>query len=316
MCIVHDWGQAIRPLRTAAPVCRRRLGARLLVLACGAALAGCGDPVGEHAIDGGTSTQSTTPGGGSPSAKPSVSDGPYHEPSGMATQINTGAISSTTVVTVYSPSAATATGERRDNLSTVPGGTGLRVTYPTSVVGGNSPVRFGVAIPSAGTGWYYQRMKIRFSSNWTTSGNFDVKICEPRTQQFGDGSGATENHNISAHGPTTKAFLFVGLQGPNGHFGNLTEQPANTSDADLAGGSWHTMEVLFTPESKPGAGNGSYTAWVDGTQIAHYTSVQWLASGNEAGWPFLMFDPTYGGGTNSPSSTMYWDFDQLYVSTK
>jgi hypothetical protein len=267
----------------------------------------------------GSATITATSGGVNGTASVTVESGPpggFHEPAGMSTQVNTGPISSTSVVSVFSPTTPSSAGEWSGNLAVVPGGTGLRLTYPTNLLGGYSPVRFGVGISSPGTGWYYQRMKIRFSSNWTMSGNFDVKLCEPRTQQFGNGSGATENDNIDAHGPTTSAFLFVGLQGPNGHFANLTEQPASTAADNLAGGGWHTIEVLFTPESTPGAGDGTYTGWVDGTQIAHYTGVLWLAAGNQVGWPYLMFDPTYGGGTNSPAVNMYWDFDQLYVSTK
>jgi hypothetical protein len=237
----------------------------------------------------------------------------------MATQINTGSITSTSVVTNFSPSTTSATGEWAGNLTLVTDGTGLRVNYPTNVVGGNSPVRFGLSVPSAGTGWYYQRMKVRFSPNWTLNGNISVKFCEPRTQQQGSGQGPNENDVIAAADWatfSTHAWVFVGLQGPNGHFENLTEQPAQTPAADVSGGSWHLLEVLFTPESTPGAGDGTYTGWVDGVQIANWTSVLWLAAGNQIGWPYLMFDPTYGGGTNSPPVAMYWDVDQLYVSTK
>jgi hypothetical protein len=211
-------------------------------------------------------------------------------------------------------------GEWSGNLTLVPGSTGLRVNYLTSLSGGGySPVRFGVNIPSAGTGWYYQRMKVRMSPNWTMSGNIGVKLCEPRTQQQGSGQGPNENHVIGLHDFETQsvnAFFYVLLQGPNGHFEDLFEQPQYSAAANIKGGAWHLLEVLFTPESSPGAGDGTYTGWVDGVQIAHWTSVLWLAAGNQVGWPYLMFDPTYGGGPNAPSQNMYWDFDQLYVSTK
>jgi hypothetical protein len=242
-----------------------------------------------------------------------------NEPPGMVTQINTGPITSTAVFTVFSPMTPSSLGDWTGNLATVPGETGLRVTYPPTLPGGNSPARWGHGIPSAGTGWYYQRMKVRFSPNWTMAGNVDVKLCEPRTQQTGSGSGPNENDVIAAHDfatQSTHAFLFVALQGPNGHFRNLTEQPRYVRSANLSDGRWHLVEVLFAPESVPGAGNGTYTAWVDGIRVAQYTDVLWLASGNQAGWRYLMFDPTYGGGRRSPPSALYWDFDQLYVSTK
>ncbi len=268
----------------------------------------------------GSATITATASGVSGIASVTVEAGPpggFNEPSGMVTQVNTGPLTSTSPFTMFSPTTPNSYGEWSGNLTTVPGGTGLRLTYKPNLLGGYSPVRFGVGIHSAGTGWYYQRMKVRFSSNWTMSNNIGVKLCEPRTQQFGGTTG--ENHVIGTQDfltQSTHAWLYVLLQGPSGQSRDLFEQPHYTAAANLAGGSWHTIELLFTPESTPGAGNGGYTAWVDGTQIAHYTNVQWLAAGNQIGWPYLMFDPTYGGGTKSPVTTMYWDFDQLYVSTK
>jgi len=273
-----------------------------------------------HAV--GSATITATAGGVNGTAGVTVESGPpggFHEPAGMATQINTGPITSTSIVSIFSPSTMTAQGEWSGNLSVVPGGTGLRVTYPTNLSGGYSPVRWGHGVPSAGTGWYYQRMKVRFSPNWTLSGNIGLKFCEPRTQQTGSGQGANENHVISMSDfktQSTHAWFMVLLQGPNGQARNLFEEPQFNPAADLNNGEWRTVEVLFTPESTPGAGNGSYTGWVDGVQVAHYTNVQWLAAGNQIGWPYLLFDPTYGGGPHSPVQTMYWDLDQLYVSTK
>lgn len=261
-------------------------------------------------------------GGGASSTTPAASgsSGSAHEPSGMKAQVNTGAITSLPAgFTVYSPSSPSSVGEWSGNLTVVPGGTGLRLTYPENLVGGNSPVRFGVSLPSAGTGWYYQRMKIRFSPNWRLSGNTQSKLCEPRTYQQGAVQGPSENDVIGLHvndPSSTQNYFYVMLQGPNSHFRDLFEQPLYAPAANVNDGNWHTVEVLFSPESSPGAGNGTYTGWVDGTEIAHYTDVLWLAPGNQVGWPFLMFDPTYGGGSNHPVAKMYWDMDQLYVSTK
>ena len=58
--------------------------------------------------------------------------------------------------------------------------------------------------------------------------------------------------------------------------------------SNLSDGSWHTMEVLFGPESSPGAGNGTYLGWVDGNQIASYNNVLWLAPGNNVGWSLTL----------------------------
>ncbi len=252
------------------------------------------------------------------SAPPPV--GSYHEPAGMAVQVNTGAMTQIpSSFSIFSPATPSAVGESKGNLGTVPGGTGLRITYAPSLTGGYSPVRFGTGIASAGTGWFYLRMRVRFSPNWTLNGNVGLKFCEPRTQQTGSGSGANENDVIAMHDFATRsthAWLTGLLQGPNGQARDLFEQPTHNPLADLNDGQWHMIEVVFSPESSPGSGNGGYSGWVDGTLVERYTDVMWLAPGNQVGWPYLMFDPTYGGGNNSPPATMYWDFDQVYVSTK
>lgn len=245
---------------------------------------------------------------------------PSNEPAGMAAQINTGPMNGLpTGFSIFSPETPSPLGDWRGNLQPVPDGSGLRLMYPSTLPGGNSPVRFGAAIHSPGTGWYYQRMKVRFSPNWSLSGNVALKLCEPRTAQHGSGAGPNENHVIGTHdfaSQSRHAWLYVLLQGPNGHFRNLYEQPRYARQADLADGAWHTVEVLFGPESRPGAGDGTYAAWVDGYPVARYRDVLWLAPGNKVGWPYLMFDPTFGGGRHNPASPMYWDIDQLYVSTK
>jgi uncharacterized protein YjdB len=271
----------------------------------------------------GTATITAKAGSVSATADVTVQSGPpggYHEPSGMAMQINTGPLSGLpSNFSMFSPATPTSTGESSHNLIPVPDGSGVRLLYPPQLAGGNSPVRFGVPIASPGRGWYYQRMRVRFSTNWTLNGNVALKFCEPRTQQTGSGAGPNENHVIGAHDMATEsihAWYYVLLQGPNGHFRDLFEQPSQSPSANLADGKWHVIEALFTPESTPGAGNGGYDGWVDGFQVAHYTDVLWLAPGNQVGWPYLLFDPTYGGGSHSPPTTMYWDLDQLYVSTK
>jgi uncharacterized protein YjdB len=251
-------------------------------------------------------TAATTP--------PASGAGGANEPAGMQQQLNTGGITS------LSDSHFTVTAG--GGLSVVPGGTGWRITYTSSLEGGNAPVVFSTTdFANPGTGWLYQRFKIRFSTNFTASSNSGLKLNEPRTNYPGGGDDATENHvmYVSAWDVSpTRLSLALGLQGPNGHFADVNPQPASNPAAVLSTGdnAWHTVEIVFGPESTPGAGNGVYQSWVDGTQVANYSNIVWLAAGQTPGWPRIAFVPTYGGGTASPPATMYWDMDQLYVSTK
>ena len=280
------------------------------------------------------------------------SSGGYHEPSGMTAQINTGAMSvapsrtsggrwteGSTTFQNYSPNSMSSTGEWSGNLSAVPGGTGMRVTYSPSLDGGNSPVRFGASIANHGSGHMYLRWKFRLSPNWTLSQASGIKVMEPRTVN------STENHvvNLAAYnGLTNGSSMYTSmlLQFANGGgtTGYMVPGSSNgqadlvsyftSSLANIGGsalGSWHQMELYARPESPAGAGNGQLTLWVDGQQVFQTGGagtpgggMHFFLPGEAMGWSFLMFDPTYGGdkATDHPPTSIYWDIDDLYLSTK
>ncbi len=114
----------------------------------------------------------------------------------------------------------------------------------------------------------------------------------------------------------TQMAALEGLQGPNGHFANLGVNlgvPANLTDDQ-----WHWDERIYVAESTPGAGDGQYLAYEDGVLVANYTDVPWLATTSTWGVAYFLVDPTFGGAppTTHPLAGDFWDFDQLYVSTK
>ncbi|HZS60419.1 MAG TPA: Ig-like domain-containing protein [Gemmatimonadaceae bacterium] len=280
------------------------------------------------------------------------SSGGYHEPAGMQAQINTGSMSvapsrvsggrwteGSTTFQNYSPNNMSGTGEWSGNLSAVPGGTGMRVTYSPSLVGGNSPVRFGANIANHGTGHMYLRWKFRLSPNWTLSQANGIKVMEPRTVN------STENHvvNLAAYNGLTNgtsmysSFLLqfasgggtAGFMVPGSLIGQADLVSYFTSSLANIGGSargdWHQMELYAMPESPAGAGNGQLTLWVDGVQVfktggpgTPRGGMHFFLPGESEGWSFLMFDPTYGGdrASDHPPTSIYWDIDDLYLSTK
>lgn len=120
-----------------------------------------------------------------------------HEPSGFTVVVDTGAMSNLPATTYpsntwvegknvfsnFSPPTRSVTGEWSGNISRTPDGTGLRVTYPPTTAGGNSPVRFGTAFlnGATGTGALYIRYRFRLSPRWTLSKAIGIKVAEPRT---------------------------------------------------------------------------------------------------------------------------------------
>lgn len=258
-----------------------------------------------------------------------------NEPSGMTAQINTGAITAIPAgLTLLSPSTPTSSGEWSGNLTLVPSanGSGLRITYPSTVSGGFSPVRFIFSIATPGTSTFYIRFLIRYSANWTNNGNAGTKIFEPRWPNNSNNN--SENHVIGGrcdNPPAIDQYLQFLLQGPAGNARNIPQPAISGSlgtwsgidpNGQLAGptrGTWHKCELVAVAESTPGNGDGVATGWVDSVQAFTASDVQWLASGDSWGLASLLCDPTYGGGTQNPPSitpSIFWDIDQLYVSTK
>jgi hypothetical protein len=307
----------------------------LLVLQCFGAGAAC-----SSSDDSAQSPSKPTPdasdvaptdAGGNPDATRTASDaslsgdaGPVttHEPAGMSVQIDTGPITTAppTGFTMYSPVALTSTGESSTNLILVPDGTGVRLLYNPSLSGGNSPVRFGHSIGAPGSTTYYQRWRVRTVTNWAGPRNGNgVKMCEPQFLNLGPGSGTGTNDILMMWpngGNDDQMSAMEALQGPNGHFANLGVNQG--AIASLTDGSWHVDERIYVAESTAGAGDGQYRAYLDGALVAQYLNVDWLAEGGTWGVAFWLADPTFGGAaaTVHPLAGDFWDFDQLYVSTK
>jgi hypothetical protein len=284
----------------------------------------------------------------------SAGNGPWHEPAGMAAQINTGSMTTapanngsvtqwkegTTTFSNFSPVSPIAVGslfaDAAANITAVPGEPGLRVLYPSTLAGGYSPVRFGTPIANPGTGYLYIRWKFRLSTNWTLSQALGIKVMEPRTGGENDVVSLTASDGSKDGADMWPQFLLQGTSyadlpsAPQGYTASRSTYLSTTANVGgSARGSWHTMELYIQPETS-GGHNGQFTWWVDGTMVwtsvGHAAGSGGVPSGGIAywagavpsGWNYLMFDPTYGGdaATDHPPDTIYWDIDELYVSTK
>jgi hypothetical protein len=257
--------------------------------------------------------------------------GASHEPAGMSGQLDTGPLTvpppptgtwtnGNVTFTMYSPEVMSSIGESSANLVRVPCGSGLRLLYNPSLQGGNSPVVFGTSIASPGTTTYYQRWRVRTVPNWAGPRNGNgVKMCEPGALNQGPGGGAGTNDILMMWpngGQNDQMSAMEGLQGPNGHFADLGINQGLIGN--LSDGGWHWDERIFVAESTAGAGDGQYEAYYDGVLVTKYTNVLWLAPGGTWGINAWTVNATFGGAPSSthPLAGDFWDFDELYVSTK
>jgi hypothetical protein len=295
----------------------------------------CSGGVCEQTMDGAAGPDRMAPGDASLDATADASrdasreasscspPGSTHEPAGMSKQIDTGCITAPAPAsfTMISPAMMTSTGESSANLVRVPDGTGLRILYNLSLAGGNAPVRFGTPIKVPGSTTYYQRWRVRTVKNWAGPRNGQgVTMCQPQVLALGSGTDAGTNDMLtmspSAYGTNSEMAPMEALQGPDGHYRNLGVNQGQV--ARLTDGSWHTDERIFVAESTAGAGDGQYYAYLDGSLVAKFTDVLWLAPGGTWGVHYFLVDPEFGGAppTTHPLPGDFWDFDQLYVSTK
>jgi hypothetical protein len=271
----------------------------------------------------------------------SLTGGGPNEPSGMTTVLNTGPLISNPAITTGGTWTAGPNSVGRSIVTTLTNETnstggqpgqsplnlsraspsGLVFTFPTNLAGGFEPVFAYVPFLSAPqTGWLYYTWTHLTSSNWTNGGNVSAKLIYLQA-----GSGNATNHVITLHGdtlgvPQHPLYLVTARQNPNldnlptGNIGLGFE--TQESPVPTFGTPWQ-IEVLMTPESVPGAGNGSYYHWINGT--LYYSSignVQWLASGTTAGYGALKLQPIYGGGSFSPPAVLTFTYNNLYASVK
>ena len=72
-----------------------------------------------------------------------------------------------------------------------------------------------------------------------------------------------------------------------------------------ATGAWHEMQVHLKLNT-PGASDGVAEMWIDGTQKASYTSVNFRGTYSRFGWNHLVLSP-YASPSSPSSQTQYWD---------
>jgi hypothetical protein len=270
-------------------------------------------------------------------AAPGCSGTPSNEPPGMTAQINTGPMTTapttvkngtwtegTAIVTTFTQLAPTVTtnGYGAGNTTLNASGSGLDITFLPSLPGGNDPTFFYTAIPQPGTGWLYMAFDITVSSNFSFNGNVATSWFYLTTA-----NGNHETNSVGMRSDNSALPPYAGVYAQEGTAGggptnNLpTLHGSQTYGADypnlmMSAGTSHHVEVLSSPESSPGKGDGGYSMWVDGQLGYSSTTVQWLGAGDTPGWDGLKWEWSFGGGPHSPPATQTITLNNLYVSTK
>lgn len=228
-----------------------------------------------------------------------------------------------------SPNTISAVGEQASNLTLSPDGQWVQINYPSTLHGGNSPVRFGPNhFTTRGSGRVYFRWDQMFSATWTDNGNLGCKLFDVTLAVAGEVNHIVATEIDQNHSPTdnSDAFLILALQGPDVPTQNVPQITGSQQyrtiepNAQLAGptkGNPHTCEMLIIQDSPAGAGNGSVQFWVDGNPAwGPQIGLNIIGAADSVGWNGPFYDPTYGAGSNNPppGTPIFQRFRNVYAS--
>ena len=175
--------------------------------------------------------------------------------------------------------------------------------FPTTLPGGSDPFSVALDLRARYT-TVYQCVWMKHSADFTDNRNVGTKFSFYR--------GAETNHYWAFDGgedATDEFFPFFGLQGGAGNRDFRSTWRAKPL------GVWRKYEVLVVGNT-PGSRNGQLRVWADGRLVLSANDVEYWSSAQTPGWTGIAWEPTYGGGTNSPPRELYMYVDHWRVSGK
>jgi GH35 family endo-1,4-beta-xylanase len=248
-----------------------------------------------------------------------------HQPGGATVKIDSGAITSG----VVSGSGFTLPGSVPSAWNFVSGAgsiglsnaassdalaSGMRFYFPAG--NNDDPAYDMYCAVNIGTNGYYLSYDIRLMPGLTVGimGCPNLKLFAPKDLEGDD----TIIMAAITTWPGQVAGQFangIGMQGPGASFNIPNWNNAAVPAADIfAAGGWNTIEVLCETDSPAGAGNGSYTVWMNGIQAFTRTGIMITAASQTFGITNLHFYAAraeYGGA--SPQA-FYLDVNNLHFA--
>ena len=201
------------------------------------------------------------------------------------------------------------------NDGTKPGGVGgiYRIHYPTNTPGGYSPSRLGwVGTWPTNTGNLWLGYTFRLSPNWDNDGANGTNAGTKHVFWGYEGPGANGmNHFVgidTSERAANRQWWHVGLQVPD---------QAIQTHAEIIPGNWYRCELKVTP-NEPGVANGSIEGWVNGVKVLERinNTLIWASNQTNVRQNRHWWDPTYGGGTESPPAAQWFDLGTIKVRVR
>ena len=192
------------------------------------------------------------------------------------------------------------------------------IRYPAGFGGGDSPAFTERSLANT-AGTLYVSMWIKYSSNWVGHVTGTNKILHFWV------AGTNKIFAMAEGGGSAPLTPQIGLQGiaapyddGHGHVAtgvNLQPNLPGQTGAQLVRGQWYRWEMVFTINTGGGA-NGTADWWINGVQVAHYTGITYVGSGQSRVFDRMRWDPTWGGLTGTVPADQYLYMDHIYMSGK
>ena len=187
----------------------------------------------------------------------------------------------------------------------------LRTTLPAGFSAGGGTYSGDLTFTARRT--LYISYWARLSSNW------QGQEAGVNKQFYAYTNGSTPSVYFDAHG-TGSGPLVPQIAGQDIVAGGIGGDPNNPDwspnivpSARLIRGQWYHIEVLLVGNSS-GTADGSIDWYLDGVHIGSYSKIQFQT--RAVTWNWLHYTNLWGGAGGTVQSTMYLDWDDLYVSGK
>lgn len=176
-------------------------------------------------------------------------------------------------------------------------------------IGGTGPIQTGIFTTTQPHSIYIA-LWIKLSTSWDGHSSYVNKVLHLWINR---GNKAYLNLNGAGAGSFTPR---VDLQGVNETPVTRNLNPNSGNNRQLTRGGWHFWEVLVTANT-PGQPDGIAQWWLDGTQIASYSNINYVPVANQGDfWSEIVWNPTWGGiGDVVPADQWMW-IDHIYISGK
>jgi len=180
----------------------------------------------------------------------------------------------------------------------------IRATFPAGYAGGTSPGPAELSFNSYKT--LYVSYWAKYSANW------QGHLTGINKHAYAWVNGTTSSFVMEAEGigsgPLSPRPILQSMVVGNGPY-----EPNLVPNATITRNTWFHIEIVIVGNSS-GTADGSMDIYLDGVHVTSAKGLQW--SSGAARFNIFQFYPIWGGITDTVNNSMWFEWDDVYVSGK